>query len=190
MEVRGLRARDNYTEKLIREINPSKTRKESPTLPVSSSVSVPDEGDELLLSPPDQGASLSLTARQIVEKINEQLGLDQAVESLSPEQATPAATADRIISGIMMLYDAYTKQNTDVSEDERITKFFAAARSGVDKGYGEAVEILDALGALRVEGVKDGISETKKLLDEKLVRLEEDKRAQLKPKAEAPAEAV
>src|SRR2546423_1800378 len=46
--------------------------------------------------------SLSLTGKQIVDKINEQLkiSLPNGVQSLNPADVTPQATADRIVTGV------------------------------------------------------------------------------------------
>jgi hypothetical protein len=48
-----------------------------------------------------------------------------------------------------------------------------AARKGVDQGYEEAFNILEGLGAFRIEGIQAGVEQTKILLGEKLDQLEE-----------------
>jgi hypothetical protein len=46
-------------------------------------------------------------------------------------------------------------------------------RKGVDQGYDEAYSILDGIGAFEVDGVKSGVEETKRLIDEKLNAFEQ-----------------
>jgi hypothetical protein len=122
--------------------------------------------------------ALSLTAQEILNKLNEMLKgrLPDGIESLTPEEVTPDATAERIVTGIAAMYDGFVKSNPDLAPEEALDRFLAAARSGVDQGYSDAYEILDGLGAFQFDGVEDGISQTKSLIEEKLAAFEKTKR--------------
>lgn len=122
---------------------------------------------------------LSISAREIVEKLNELLKgrlPEGGIEALKPEDVTPEATADRIVSQIASLFEPFAKQNPDLDPEELISRFISLAREGVDSGYGEAFDILENLGAFKVDGVQQGIEQTKILLEDKLSRLEESLR--------------
>ncbi len=125
--------------------------------------------------------SLSLTAKEIVDKINEQLKtvLPDGVQSLTPEQVTPEATADRIVSGVTAFFDIYAKQNKNLQGSELVDSFIAEVTRGVNTGYGDAVKILEGVGAFKVDGVKDGIEKTRTLIDEKLAAFGELKKKEL-----------
>lgn len=125
--------------------------------------------------------SLSLTARQIVDKINEQLkvALPEGVQSLSPEEVTPEATAERIVSGVTAFFEVYAKQNSNLSGDELVDSFISEVTRGVNQGYGDAVKILEGIGAFDVEGVRDGVERTRTLIDEKLATFAEKKKLAL-----------
>ena len=114
--------------------------------------------------------ALSLTSKEIVDKINEQLkvSLPEGVQSLKPEDVTPEATADRIVSGITALFDIYAKQKKNLSGDALVDSFISEVQKGVTQGYGDALKILEATGALKVTGVQDGVEKTRSLIDEKL----------------------
>ena len=92
---------------------------------------------------------------------------------------TPDATAERIVSGVTAFFDAYAKQNPDLEGEELIESFMKEVRSGVDKGYDEAFKILEDLGAFEFDGVKDGVQQTKALIESKLQAWESAKRKEL-----------
>jgi Domain of unknown function (DUF5610) len=125
--------------------------------------------------------ALSLTAQEILSKLNEMLQgrLPDGIESLDPAEVTPDATAERIVSGIVAMYDGYVKSNPDLLPEEALTRFMAAARKGVDEGYSDAYEILDGLGAFQFDGVESGISQTKGFIEEKLAAFEQIKRDEI-----------
>lgn len=113
---------------------------------------------------------LSVTANEIVAKINDLLKakLPNGVQSLKPEEVTPDATADRIVTGITSLYEAYAKQHPEMEGEDLLKSFMKEARSGVQQGYDDAFDTLDNLGAFQFDGVKDGVQQTKALIEEKL----------------------
>jgi hypothetical protein len=116
--------------------------------------------------------ALTLSAQQIVAKLNELIKdkYPQGIENLKPQDVSSEATADRVVSGITALFDAFSKQNKDLSPEELVSKFAAEAKKGVDQGYGEAKDILEGLGAFEFEGVESSIEKTRELILQKLDR--------------------
>lgn len=135
--------------------------------------------DALDLSPVKRKRALSLTAKEIVSKINEllKLQLPEGVESLSAEETTPEATAKRIVDGVTGFYDVFAKQNPTLKDDELLDAFMSEIRGGVDQGYSDAYETLDGLGAFEFNGVREGVEKTRSLIDELLQKFEDEKRA-------------
>ena len=142
---------------------------------------IPNSSDSVDLNFQDLYKSLSITSKQIVDKLNEYLKaqLPDGVQSLKPQDVTPEATADRIVSGATAFFDVFAKQNSDLSGEELLNKFLETIKSGISKGYDDATGILQGLGAFDVEGVKDGVEKTKSLIDEKLKAYEAQKRVEL-----------
>ena len=125
--------------------------------------------------------NLTITAQQIVEKLNELLKpvLPDGIASLKPEDTTPEATAERIVRGATAFFDVYAKQNPGLQGDELLNKFMQTIRGGIDAGYSDAYKTLEGLGAFQFEGVESGIQETKRLIEEKLQAYEAQKREDL-----------
>ncbi len=134
--------------------------------------------DTVSLNFGDLYKGLSISAKSIVDAINQQLGdfAPAGVQNLKPEDVTPEATADRIVTGSVAFFDAYAKQHKDLEGEELIDSFMAEIRKGIKTGYDDAFNILKGLGAFEVEGVQDGIEKTKSLIEEKLVAFENQKR--------------
>lgn len=118
----------------------------------------------------DAAKGVTLTAQEIVGKLNELLKkqLPNGIESLKPEEVTPEATATRIVQGTTALFDAFAEQNPELEGDELVDAFIAEVKKGVEAGYEDAFETLEALGAFSFDGVQSGIEETKRLIGEKL----------------------
>lgn len=140
--------------------------------------------------------ALSVTGKEIVDKINEQLkiSLPEGVQSLKPEDVTPEKTADRIVSGVTALFDIYAKQKSNLSGDELVDSFISEVQRGVGEGYSDAFKFLEGIGAFKVEGVQAGIEKTRSLIDEKLSAFATQKKKDLgtsssepAPKSESPA---
>jgi len=118
--------------------------------------------------------SLSVSAQRIVDKLNEMLkaSLPNGLQSLRPEEVTPEATAERIVSGVTGLFAAYAEQHPELDGKQLIESFMEKIRAGVKQGYEEAFGILQALGAFEFDGVQSGIEETMKLVEQKLADFE------------------
>lgn len=129
----------------------------------------------------DLSKSLSIKAQKIVDKLNELLKskLPNGIESLSPEEVTPEATAERIVTGAVSLFEAYARQNPNLDPEQLLKNFMSEVRKGVDSGYSDAYGTLESLGAFEFNGVKEGIEKTKGLIEEKLQAFEKQKRQDL-----------
>lgn len=138
------------------------------------------KGDEKSVGINSLPKALTLSAKEILAKLNELLkgSLPGGIESLKPEEVTPEKTAERIVSGIAGMFGAYAKSNKDMDPEELISSFMAAARKGVEQGYGEAFSTLEGLGAFEFGGVKEGVEKTKILIEEKLKAFETSLRKQ------------
>ena len=125
--------------------------------------------------------SLSVTAKKVVDKINELLKakLPNGVQSLKPEDVTPDATAERIVQGATSYFDVFAKQNPNLEGVELLNKFLDTIKGGIESGYGDAVSTLEGLGAFEFDGVKSGVEKTKALIGEKLAAWEAFKRKEL-----------
>ncbi len=138
----------------------------------------------------DISKSLSIKAQKIVEKLNELLKADlpDGLQSLKPQDVTPEATAERIVQGATAFFQIFADQNPELSGEELLNKFMETIRSGIKQGYEEAFGILQGLGAFEIDGVKEGVEETMRLIEEKLVQYEDMKREELglAPKDSAP----
>lgn len=124
---------------------------------------------------------LSITAKKIVDEINELLSakLPDGVQSLDPSDVTPEATADRIVTGATGFFGVFAAQNPDLDPEALLDEFMKTIRSGIERGYGEAFETLQGLGAFDIEGVQAGVEQTKRLIDEKLAAYEAEMRKKI-----------
>lgn len=124
--------------------------------------------------------ALKVTADKILEKLNEKLG-PGFVSSLSKEEGfyTPEKTADRIVTGISLLFDRFAQQNPKLDKEELVSEFFKRARSGMEQGYSSAVGTLEEVGAWTHEDLKESIQETRRLLDDKMNAFERMKRLEM-----------
>lgn len=120
--------------------------------------------------------SLTVLADNILAKLDEMLKneLPEGIVSLKPEEHTPEATAQRIADGSTALLSVFAKKHPELEGRELLEKFMAEIRSGIKRGYNEAAAILGDLGAFQFKGVKEGIEETMKLVEEKLLVFEHD----------------
>lgn len=167
----------------------SYTHYEADLLIVQQTLGASSNEDTSTASIDDLYKGLSISAQKIVDKLNELLKaqLPDGIQSLKPEEVTPEATADRIVTGATGFFETFAKQNPDLSPEELISKFMSEVRKGVESGYGDAAKTLEELGAFEFDGVKDGIEKTKSLIEEKLKAFEAQKRQDLglDPKVDA-----
>ncbi|MCC6933056.1 MAG: DUF5610 domain-containing protein [Deltaproteobacteria bacterium] len=125
--------------------------------------------------------SLTALAGEIKTKLEDILGSDLpkgGLESLKPEDFTPEKTADMIVSGTTAMLSIYAKQNPNMQGEELISSFMKTIRGGINEGYQQASAILGDIGAFKFDGVKDGISKTMDLVEQKLSAFEADWRKQ------------
>lgn len=132
---------------------------------------------------------LTVLGQKVVSKLDEILAESGAgpVSSLDPSEHTPEKTAERIVTGVTSLIEAYARQNPDLQDEELLDSFMVEVRKGIKQGYEEAVGILEAIGAFEIDGVKAGIEETMRLVEEKLLAFEENFRASSEAKEEETA---
>ncbi len=124
--------------------------------------------------------SLTVLSRKVLDKLDEVIGKDTpgGVYNLKPEDHTPEKTAETIVSGTTALFGVFASQHKDLQGEELLTEFMKTIRSGIQKGYKDAENILGDIGAFEIDGVQSGIAETKKLVEEKLKAFEDNYRKQ------------
>lgn len=122
--------------------------------------------------------SLTILGDKVIAKLDELLKADVpgGIASLSPEQHTPEATAQRIVDGTTALFSIYARQHKDMEGEELFDSFMETIRKGIKQGYNDAMGTLGDIGALKIGGVQEGISETMRLVEEKLQAFEENYR--------------
>jgi hypothetical protein len=125
--------------------------------------------------------SLSVAGQKMIDELNKILkdSVPNGIQSLDPQEMTPEKTAERIVNGVSGLFPGFADQNPELEGEELVDAFMKAVTRGVDQGYGEAVEILEGLGAFEFSGVKDSVEETRGFIDTKLAGLENSLRQRL-----------
>lgn len=108
----------------------------------------------------------SLLASSAINGINEalqpQLG-DNAIQNASSGDNSAEATASRIVAGATGMYAAFKAQHPDESDDAALKDFMSTIRSGFEKGFSEASNILKGLGVLGGD-IASGINQTHDLV--------------------------
>ena len=119
---------------------------------------------------------LSLLLNTAIDKLNEilapELG-DDAIQKAADSglDVSPEATAERIVSLSTALYSAYKEQKPEEAETQVLENFMSTIGSGIEKGFNEARDILEALEVLEGKVASD-INETYKLVQNKLSAFE------------------
>ena len=130
--------------------------------------------------------SQALLFRTAIDRINEVLGVSEgpnALQKAAGQDNSPEATAARILSFTTGLYAAYAATRPDDDPEQVASDFVDVIRSGFEKGFNEAKDILKGLNVLNGE-VEAGINKTYQLVQKGM----DDFLAQLrKPKEETPA---
>jgi len=108
--------------------------------------------------------SLALLYRSAIDGINEVLG-PNAIQNAAASgiDTSPEATAERIVSLSTAFFEGYAAQHPGKDREELATKFVALIRSGFEKGFNEAKDILNGLGVLN-GSIADGIQRTYELV--------------------------
>mgnify|MGYP001365119164 CR=1 FL=1 len=127
---------------------------------------------------------LSILGQEVIDKLNGVLKneLPGGIQSLKLEDHTPEKTSDFIVNGTTALFAIYAQQNPKLEGEELLDSFMKTIRSGIAEGYKDAMSILEGIGALKFDGVSEGIAKTMQLVDEKLLAFETMKREQLSAK--------
>lgn len=139
--------------------------------------------------------SLALLYRSAIDSINEHLAPalgPNAIQNAMSQDNSPEATADRILSMSTGFYEAYAAQRPNDDPEEVLRDFVDVIRGGFEKGYNEAVNILQGLGVMG-EGsfVAEEIGKTFTLVQQGYDDFLESMLARLQPAdTEAPEEPV
>jgi hypothetical protein len=94
---------------------------------------------------------LALLYRTAIEHINEQLAPAlgaNAIQNAMSQDNSPEATAERILSQSTAFFEAYARQHPDKEPEQLVRDFVDTIRRGFEKGYSEAVSILEGLGVM------------------------------------------
>lgn len=122
---------------------------------------------------------LALTYKAALEGINEALEPTMGPNAAEKIQesgidVSPEATSERIVSFATSFFSRYQEQNQDMSLADQVDSFISLVGGGVDKGFGEAREILDGLGVLEGDLEAD-INRTYELVFEGFEKFREEK---------------
>lgn len=128
--------------------------------------------------------ALNITAREILEKINQKLSRDfrsgEAPKSaVADNRPTPEQSARFVLDGIKLLYTRFKETNPKLDEETLLNEFFSRVREGVEQGYGEGVKILEENGLLKNDENKERVVKLKGLIDEGVSAFEKSLRESL-----------
>ncbi|MGO4999128.1 DUF5610 domain-containing protein [Oceanisphaera sp. W20_SRM_FM3] len=136
---------------------------------------------EAMFGGPKQGAdkAMNILYSEIMDKINAELGADHAVTAekmagQADDHWSAENTAGRIVDGALGFFETFQKQNTKMPEAEQVEKFLSIITKSIDKGYGEAVKVLDGLKVFD-GSIKDNAEATRSIIEDKLAAFREAK---------------
>lgn len=112
--------------------------------------------------------SQQLLFRNAIDKLNEALGPEfgpDAIQAAASQDNSPAGTAGRIVALSTGMFDAYAAQHPDLEPAEQAKRFAELIRGGVDKGFGEARDILSGLKVLEGD-IASNIDKTYELVQQ------------------------
>ena len=123
--------------------------------------------------------AMNILYSEIMATINGELGKEHAVTSdkmagQAEDYWSPENTAGRIVEGALGFFDTFQKQNPKLSEAEQVEKFLSIITKSIDKGYGEAVKVLDGLKVFD-GNIKDNAEATRGMIADKLEAFREAK---------------
>jgi len=111
---------------------------------------------------------LALLYKSAINSINDilkpTLG-ENAIQNAANQDNTAEGTAGRIVSISTGFYEALKRQHPGENEADVLTNFMATIKSGFERGYQEASDILQGLGVLDGD-IKSGIEKTFKLVQQ------------------------
>lgn len=137
--------------------------------------------------------SLSLLYKTALEGINAELepvmGKNAAKKIYeSGVDTSPSATADRIVSFATNFYSRYKELNPGDSEEETLNNFLELIKGGIDKGFKDAVTILQGLQVYEGK-VESDADETYKLIEQGLESFRERVLEEAKKQGDSDGEA-
>lgn len=123
--------------------------------------------------------AMNILYSEIMDKINAELGSEHAVTaekmaSTADDHWSPENTAGRIVEGALGFFETFKKQNAKMPEAELVEKFLSIITKSIDKGYGEAVKVLDSLKVFD-GSIKDNAEATRGIIEDKLAAFREAK---------------
>lgn len=125
--------------------------------------------DRTTITQVDFELSLNMIAESTLDKLRAQIKevSDKLGYDLNVLDAGPQATADRIAGFALGLYGIFQNQHRDEEDGEIFAKFENTIRTAIDKGFGEARQILKSMEVLN-DKVAESIGETYRLVQERL----------------------
>lgn len=111
-------------------------------------------------------SSLTLLYRTAIDRINEFLAPElgpNAIGTADAPDASPEATAGRVLSLSTAFYDAFAAlpKNKDKAPDALAKEFVDLIRGGFERGFGEAKDILTGLNVMGADSpIEQGITKT------------------------------
>ena len=160
------RATDNKPQ-TVTEMTPAQQQKASMNVSILESAAV-------IIGVKDE--PLSLVLNSAIERINEYLAPELGENAIqkgvdSGLDVSPEATAERIASLSTSFYAAFKEQHPGEDEATVLNSFIETISSGIEKGFGEARDILEGLDVLE-GGIASDIDQTFELVQEKLAAFE------------------
>lgn len=84
--------------------------------------------------------------------------------ALSPNDMSPEAVAGRIVDFAMGFFDAFAKDNPDMSKEDQVKAFGEMVKGAISQGFNEALSMLGNVS----QEVSDTLTKTRDLIDKKL----------------------
>ena len=110
---------------------------------------------------------MSVVLKTALTGINEALKKDgygdDAIQNASSQDNTPEGTAGRIVSLSTGFFEAYKQQHPGEDEGALLNKFMDTIKSGMERGFSEARDVLKGLNALNGD-ISSNIDKTYELV--------------------------